>query len=454
MGRQPQRRSDHRGRLLPAGVYAKRSGKAICAYKVRWREEGRDGVEQSGSKTFSGTACGSLDEALAKAVAFRRQAIESVRAEGTVLRIDPSASMSVEELFQEWCVLRGSKVSERYAERVVSYWEREIGSRRIAKVRLARLSEDPGIITRFQDELIADGLGVGVRIEVLKILRLVLRWGRRRHPTALKVDLGGLFELPRVKRRQLAYAADAIAIERLIEAASNREVREDIHVLRDVAFIAAMGYTVAARPSEWLYSARWCDVHQSSVELQRPGAGDDLGAGLKTGARAALLLSGANLRFSIYRERLEERFGPQPEAGLVFQKLGPEGPLWSEEDGRPVPVGWDFRDYQRWTQRVWRGARQHAAQAPDAPAGLAQMRFYDCRHTAISMALHSTLVIGPHGMSLYNLAGWAGHDVQTLQRYYAHIIARYQGAEPIDLDDECRRARGQIEASPRVERWS
>jgi hypothetical protein len=76
------------------------------------------------------------------------------------------------------------------------------------------------------------------------------------------------------------------------------------------------------------------------------------------------------------------------------------------------------------------------------------MRFYDCRHTAISMALHSTLVSGPHGMNLHNLAGWAGHDVQTLQRYYAHVIARYQNAEPIDLAAECRTAREKVEGNP------
>jgi hypothetical protein len=64
------------------------------------------------------------------------------------------------------------------------------------------------------------------------------------------------------------------------------------------------------------------------------------------------------------------------------------------------------------------------------------------------MALHSTLVTGAHGMNLHNLAGWAGHDVQTLQRYYAHVIARYQGAEPIDLEAECLVARARVAAAP------
>jgi hypothetical protein len=76
------------------------------------------------------------------------------------------------------------------------------------------------------------------------------------------------------------------------------------------------------------------------------------------------------------------------------------------------------------------------------------MRFYDLRHTAISMALHSTLVMTRYGMDLHNLAAWAGHDVQTLQRRYSHIIARYRGAKPIDLKHEFSRARTRVQARP------
>jgi integrase len=170
--------------------------------------------------------------------------------------------------------------------------------------------------------------------------------------------------------------------------------------------------------------------------------------GLKTGARAALVLPSAADRIVRYRNRLEALFGEQPPEGLVFQSLGPEGPLWEGGDGEGEPVAWGPDEYKRWTARVWRPARVRASAAPDAPEGLERMRFYDCRHTAISMALHSTLVSGPHGMNLHNLAGWAGHDVQTLQRYYAHIIARYHGAEPTDLAETCAQARGRVEAEP------
>ena len=108
------------------------------------------------------------------------------------------------------------------------------------------------------------------RVEVLKTLRAVLRWGRRRHPNALTVELSGLFEMPSTTRKRLAYATDAYGLERIIEAVLAREVHDDLYALRDAAFVAAMGFTVAARPSEWLYSATWGDLHpRSSVELQR-----------------------------------------------------------------------------------------------------------------------------------------------------------------------------------------
>ncbi len=449
MARPLKRRLDHRGARLPAGVYPLREGGARArGYRVRWREQGAAGASRQASRAFTAAQHGSLDRALDEALLYREAALRSARIEGSILRGDPAAGMTLEALFEEWCRRRGTQVSERYAEKVARCWARQIGPR-IGAVRLARLSQDPAILTRFQDELIAARIAPGSRVEILKTLRSVLRWGRRRHPGALTVEFSGLFEMPRARRRRLAFATDAYGLERLIEAVAARGAHDDLRVLRDVAFVAAMGFTIAARPSEWLYSATWGDLHRSSVELQRPlGDGDDLGIGLKTGARAALLLGGASLRLSRYRAALEERHGAQPDEALVFQALGPEGPLWARQGGERVPLAWDRSDYLNWTARVWRPARELAASLDDVPNELARMRFYDCRHTAISMALHSTLVSGPHGMNLHNLAGWAGHDVQTLQRHYSHIIARYHGAEAIDLGADWLVARARVAAAP------
>jgi hypothetical protein len=447
-------RVDHHGRRLPRGVYAlTREDRTIVSYRARWRQEDENGAVRNAARSFSARQHGSLENALRLVIKFRQEAIQAVRSGDRVSRMPPAGGMTVGDLFKEWCIKRGPALSERYAEDAVKRWDRDIATRSIARVRLSRLSEDPSLIVRLQDDLEAEGLTPSNRAQVLKLLRAVLRWGRRRHPNELRLDLSGLFELPRQDRSRLPYAADAYGLERIIEAVKKRRARNELLPIRDAALVAAMGFTVAARPSEWLNSVRWADVHERSVELQRPetdGAAAPGAVGLKTGARVALILPNATERLDKYRTALESIYGAQPASGLVFQALGKRGPLWSsvEDGGRPTPLPWTLNEYKRWTARVWRTARAAAAQAPGVPVGLARMRFYDCRHTAISMALHSTLVMSPHGMNLHNLAGWAGHDIQTLQRHYAHIIARYQGDQPIDLHRECTAARRRVADDP------
>src|SRR4051795_3636994 len=196
-------------------------------------------------------------------------------------------------------------------------------------------------------------------------------------------------------------------------------------------------------------SATWRDVREGRVELQAVqneiGDESDAEIGLKTGARVALLLANAYDRLIAYRCALEARFGKPPDNALVFQDVAKEGPLWYE-DG--FPVEWSADHYKRWTARVWRPAREVAAQAPDTEDWIAGLTFYELRHSAISTALHSTLVMTKDGMNLHTLAAYAGHDVQTMQRYYAHVIARCRNAEPIDLEAECAAARRRVERQP------
>ena len=446
-------RTDHQGRELPKGVYgcATEAGELV-SYKVRWREEDENGVKGQRSKSFSAAKLGSLDRALERALDYAKEVAKIIEARGAVQRVDAAGALTVDDLFKEWLVGRAASLSPRYGEQCVYDWERDIATRPIAGVRLDRLSQDPSIVVRFQDALLREGLAAYRRRRALKLLRAVLRWGRRRHPGALTVEFSGIFELPRQRRDRLPYAADAVGVERIIEAIAGRAARDDLRPIRDAAFAAAMGFTISSRPSEWRLSATWGDLHSETVELQRGAEHDpeDI-PGLKTGAHVALLLPNARDRILAYRTALEDRFGPQPSNGLIFQVLDThDGPVWvtPEDGGAPLPLAMNLDAYNRWLARVWRPARVVAAQAPDAPPGLEKMVFYDLRHTSISMALHSTLVMGPHGMNLHPLSGWAAHDIQTLQRYYAHFIARYQGKKPIDLKEECARARAQVEANP------
>lgn len=446
-------RIDHHGEALPKGVYAcATEGGEIVSYKVRWREEDESGVRGQRSKSFGTRAHGNLDRALKAALAYAEQVTKIIGDGGAIAKPDPSLAMTVEDIFKEWVVLRAVNLSREYAENSVRIWDRDIATRQIAKVRADRLSADPGILVRFQDQLIEEGLGVARRRNLLKLLRSVLRWSKKRHPNALRIDLTGSFDVPPEGRGRLAYVPDAVGVERIIEAILDRPAHDDLLPLRDAAFAAAMGYTIATRPSEWRRSAAWEDLHDESVEMQRAEEGEpeDI-EGLKEGAHGALLLANARLRIDAYRSALEERYGSQPGNGLVFQVLDPDmGPVWVDppEGSEPIPLAMDRDAYNRWTGRVWRPACEVAAMAPDAEPRIAKMRFYDLRHFAISLALHSTLVMTSNGMNLHPLSGWSGHDIQTLQEYYAHIIARYRGQRPIDLDEECERARAQVESSP------
>lgn len=443
-------RADHRGEELPEGVYLllNEQGEA-GSYKARWRELDGNGVDRQRSKSFSPRKLGSLDRARSAAVGHREAAVQIVREGASVLRPDKALKMTLGELFKEWIKHYAAvECGERYATDSVRTWDKDIEPR-LGRVRIGAVVDDPGIIPRFHDELRDAGVAISARRAALSLLRAVLNWGRRRYPRALNLHVTGLFKVPQTKGRRLRRATDAIAIERIIEAALKRRHRDSLSPLRDAALIAAQGFTIASRPSEWLHSVTLADVRPRTVDLQaaRNDVGDDAEdeVGLKTGARAALLLPNGYDRVIAYLEAVEARYGKQPDHALVFQVLTKEGPLW-DEDGFPVP--WSQDHYYRWRARVWRPACQVAAKAPDTENWIGELTFYELRHTAISLALHSTLVMTDDGMNLHTLSGWSGHDVQTLQRYYAHLIARYRNTKPINIEKECAAARRQVKRKP------
>lgn len=165
--------------------------------------------------------------------------------------------MTANDVFAEWMRIHGVELSPEYAEKMARLWEREIATRPVGDMRLKDISAEPSLLVDAQDELVEEGLGPNVRREIWKLTRAVLRWGRRRHPNALTIEVAGLIQLPRYGRSRLAYAADPIGLERIIEAVLRRPGRDRLLALRDAALVAAMGFTVATRPSEWRLAATW-----------------------------------------------------------------------------------------------------------------------------------------------------------------------------------------------------
>src|SRR3954451_2894961 len=183
-------RLDHRGDPLPEGVYALvAAAGAVVSYKARWREPDDDGIVRQRSRSFAVRQFGgSLDHARAAAVEHRRGALEIVRAGDTVLRADADGRLTLGELFKEWIAHHAApNTGERYARDSVATWDRIVAPR-LGRVRLSAVSEDPGIIVRFHEDLQRAGIAVSARRKALVLLRAVLRWARRRHPRTLTLD--------------------------------------------------------------------------------------------------------------------------------------------------------------------------------------------------------------------------------------------------------------------------
>jgi hypothetical protein len=241
---------DHHGQKLLGGIRAcvRKDTGALVSFRVRWRQVDDRGRRCRPSKSFSVRNLGSADRALEAATFFlagAREVSRVYRRQGRRPR-----SLTANDLFAEWLEFHAVQLSHDYAEKMARLWVREIAWRWIGELRLKEISADPSLLVRSQDELIAEGLGPGRRREIWKLLRAVLRWGRRRHPNALTVEISGLFDLPKYECSRLAYAADAVGLERIIEAVLNRPTHDCLLALRDAALVAAMGFTVATRPSE------------------------------------------------------------------------------------------------------------------------------------------------------------------------------------------------------------
>jgi hypothetical protein len=207
--KQTESGTDHHGRPLPAGVYAVVDPRGvIVGYKARWREQDENGVERQRSKSCSVRGFGSLDKAREAAIGNRERAVEIVRAGDAVLRADTAARLTLGELFKEWIANHAAhNTGERYARDSIQTWDRHVEPR-LGRVRLGAVAADPGIVVRFHEELQDAGLAISARRGSLKLLRAVLRWGRRRYPRTLTTDFSGLFRVPSHKRRRLIRASD------------------------------------------------------------------------------------------------------------------------------------------------------------------------------------------------------------------------------------------------------
>jgi hypothetical protein len=151
-------RIDHHGDALPEGVYRLIDPQGLAvSYKARWRELDDKSVERQRSKSFSLRKLGSLDKARDAAIAHRKAAVQIVKTGATVTRPEKALRLTIGELFKEWIQHYAAvECGERYATDSVRTWHNHI-EQRLGRVRLGAIVDDPGIVTRFHDELREDG---------------------------------------------------------------------------------------------------------------------------------------------------------------------------------------------------------------------------------------------------------------------------------------------------------
>jgi integrase len=97
----------------------------------------------------------------------------------------------------------------------------------------------------------------------------------------------------------------------------------------------------------------------------------------------------------------------------------------------PKPYGgaWLDHDFRNWRKRSFRPATE--------ALGIVAARPYDLRHRFASLLIHE-------GRPLMEIADQLGHSVETLLRYYAHLIAEMAGEPPIPAERAIEKARAEV----------
>jgi integrase len=453
---------DRAGAKLPGIFPNRRADGSVASYTLRWRTPtGQRKPDGAPRYTQHSKSLKSADEI----VALWEQAHNGASAPPSAPAA-PEELLSLDELVGEWVTYTAQKATEKHMREMARLWDRHvhpfIGHRTVADV-----VADNGIFRRFQSDLQAGRKArraqatvpalrdpASVR-KVLYLVRGVMKHARREHPKSIPHDpTDGMFVMPSAQRERLPRPLPAIAVERIREAMLNRAAKVGVYPLRDATIVSVLAYGPAGRPSE-LLGATWDDLGEQTVLYQSSAAaGRTVRAQTKTTKRAARLLAPAAEDLFRWRLAVEERYGPQPGHGLIFQWLDPEvGPLWNRDGS---PMAWPQAEWGRWGQRVWRPATKTAARSARELLWLPDAVPYDLRHTAVSLAIRSdagALLRGQadgtrvdHG----TVARWAGHTVEELSKTYQHVFDEYERLGVIDPVVLIEEARAQVADAPFV----
>ncbi len=347
-------------------------------WRVRWREAGKNRAHVCGTKA---------DARLYEAEITRRQRMGELATLG--------AGKQTLEAFAggTWWPAHVVPNLERATRESYAWtWNRHIGPE-LGGYPLREITAP--IVRRWQDELIAAGVGRQAVRRAKAVLQSCL--SRAVDEGVIQGNPAKSVRPPKLEQKPRVRAIGPGDVERLRAALSPR----------DAVLVSVLAY-VGLRPGEAL-ALRWSDVGERTLLIER--ANDDgRPKRTKTGqARSARLM--APVRADLRAWRLAS--GRPGDHELVFPK--PAGGAWREADWR------------NWGRRVFR---------PAARALELDIRPYDLRHAAVSLALHE-------GRSVVEVAAWLGHSPATALTTYAHVVEELRDSPQIDAEEAIRQARAQ-----------
>lgn len=383
-------------------------GRWVWRFRVRWTDPG------TGRRQFE--ELDSVDEAL-DFLAHVRLA----RRRGALADLDRGREPLRDFVAEWWESYAKANLATATRAAYATLWNRHALGR-IGHLELRQVT--PAVVARLRQDLEADGVGPEAIRKTMTMLQAVFReaivWER------LPVNAGNPVQLVRKPPMRRKLAIVAFSPEQVEALRAEMEPA-------DAVLISLLAYE-GLRPEEAL-----------ALEPRHVGKG-------------TLLIEQKNVDGVIHPGQKTSRPPRSPElwpavrADLAALRLqaGPQRFVFQRVDGRP----WTATDYRNWRTRIFQPAAAGAGLATlDRQATYGTVdgkrkrttrsrydgpRPYGLRHTAASLLLRDP------NYSLPEVAAFLGHDVATLSKHYAHIIAELKGQRPAPVAqaiDAARRKR-------------
>ena len=353
------------------------------AWRVRWRESGRNRVRQFDRKR---------DAEAFDAEVRRRKRL------GDLAMLDAGRE-TLADFAHDWFRLYARlNLAQTTLESYVFLWDRYVLPR-LGDIELRRLT--PQLIETFRSELEAAAVG---RASVRKTL-IVLQSVLARAVVWQRIASNPVASVRKPSQRRTRHV-------RPLAPSTIEAIR--VHLLgrgqiRDATLVSVLAYA-GLRPGEAL-ALRWSDVRERTVLVERALALGQV-KDTKTGAARSVRL-------------LKPLAGDLSEWYLASQRPHRDSLVFPRGDGE----AWSDYDWRNWRKRRFTGATE--------AAGLDSVRPYDLRHSFVSLLL-------AEGASVVEIAQQAGHSPTMALDTYGHVIEELAGVERRSAEDAIRDARNKV----------